>query len=131
MELTFPDVIVTEFRPRDATTMQQPVPPQLSRAVQRYLLAVNKVDKRVADLNLALSTERLQRRRTQLSDVADMLTNITMNGIRTTAAPAAMYVQSDIMELHRSMLAASTLKDTLENWVMTPPPREQQSREEQ
>jgi hypothetical protein len=118
MELDLPDVIVREFQPHNAASMHDPVSVPLSRAVHRYLISINKVNKQVADLNLALATEKLQHRDTQLRDVSVLLARTSVAPLMRASIPAVLFAQPDMIELHRTMVAARTLKDTLENWVM-------------
>lgn len=123
--LQFPDVVVHEFRPRDtdaaaAGGMNCRVSPALARAVQRYLSAMNKINKQINDVNFIVDVERISRRHATLGDVADVLAHKSLLPLSSASVPSVMYAQNEYMELHRTMLATRTLKDTLDNWVLYP-----------
>lgn len=118
MRVQLPDVRVTDFEP-DNSTPHMPAPPALRRAVQRYVVALNRVNKLIADVNLSIQLEQLHRRRCKVEDLAQMLDRARVATLVPASIPQMMYVHDELMEVHRGMNGLATLKDTLDNWVIS------------
>lgn len=117
MRVQLPDVRITDFEPGNSTPSQV-APSTLRRATQRYLVALNRVNKLIADINLSVQLEQLHRRRAKVEDVAQLLERAQVMRLGAATMPQVMYVHDELMELHRSMTSLATLKDTLDNWVI-------------
>lgn len=117
MRVQLPDVRIPEFEPGNSTPDMQ-VTPVLRRAVQRYLMGLNRMNKLVADVNLSIQLEQLNRRRCKVGDVAQLLERAQVARVVPASVPQLMYVHDELMELHRGMTSLATLKDTLDHWVM-------------
>jgi hypothetical protein len=117
MRVQLPDVRITDFEPGNSTPGQT-APSTLRRATQRYLVALNRVNKLIADINLSVQLEQLHRRRVKVEDVAQLLERAQVMRLGPATVPQVMYVHDELMELHRSMTSLATLKDTLDNWVI-------------
>jgi hypothetical protein len=115
MRVQLPDVGITEFQPQNCRGTDV-ANAALRRAAERYAVGLNRVNKQIADLNLAFQLEQLHRRRVTVADVGDMLQSAPLARLAPAPIPSLMYAQQDLMELHRSMVSLATLKDTLDHW---------------
>ena len=115
MRVQLPDVAITEFRPENSSSTDV-ANAALKRAAERYVVALNRVNKQIADVNLAFQLEQIHRRRVTVGDVGEMLQAAPLARLASAPIPSLMYAQQDLMELHRSMVSLATLKDTLDHW---------------